>query len=620
MELRPYQLRDYKNIVKSFETNTKVLYQCPTGGGKSVVIAQFVEDNKNKNILFLAHKREIITQMYDRLESLNIGCGFIMGQDERNMDSNILIGSISTLTRDKRIESVLQTKYDIIIIDEAHRTPTNSYSKVLEHLFLLNPNAILFGVTATPHRTDKKSLSDFYQDLILSDDIQTLIKDGYLSDYKTFTTKLEDITSEVVVNSDDYQITSLSKFMRKPEYIKYLVESYKKLGNNKQMIVFCVDKAHAKDVTQAYKDAGYTKIAYLDSDTPVEKRNKIILDYSKGEIQIIICIETLTEGVDLPETGVIQLARPTKSIILYLQMLGRGLRLKQNGEPLIILDNSGNTQEHGVVSAEREWTLKIKNNPSHKRTKNKIVGKRADGSYTDDTDEMDFLEIEELTPEEYIEKMGMDDKKAEAFNDELVKKSLAVLEKLVKLIEKYKGVTKATIPSSYGTSISDNIRIKFGRFSFEFDYKSKKLKTENSNYYGMGLEEGILFGEMSIFLQKNIKFIDNINNEIKEILDSKINVNELRDKLKEINIEKTKHFLEKTINNGENITLTNERYTSLLNARDYRYNRFNKIEFENKKLNKTQNKIKIYNNDDYKGSYIVNLEKILDVVLNNIEF
>jgi len=615
MELRPYQLRDYKNIVNSFKTNNKVLYQCPTGGGKSIVIAQFIEDNKNKKILFLSHKREIITQMYNRLKSLNIPSGFIMAQTEIDLDSNILIGSISTLTRDKRIESILSKSYDIIVIDEAHRTPTKSYVKVLEHLYNLNKNTLLFGVTATPHRTDKKILSNFYNDLILSDDISTLIKDGYLSDYKTHSTKIKDIADEVISNSDDYQITSLSKFMRKPEYITYLVDSYKKLGENKQMIVFCVDKSHAKDVAKAYKDAGYSKLAYLDSDTSQTERDDIIVKYGNGEIQIIVCIETLTEGVDLPETGVIQLARPTKSLTLYLQMLGRGLRPKENKEPLIILDNSGNTQEHGVVSAEREWSLNNNINPSHKRTKNKIVGKRADGTYTDDLDEMDYLELEELTPDEYIEKMGMDVNKAKEYNDDLKKKVHLLVDKLVDLFKKNKNINRVQYEKYYDDPERLNISFMNGNI-IDFNFKDKNI----SGFYSLKLDNAIQLGELSTFINKNMKFIDSINNEIKEIHESKINIGDIHTKLDQINTNKTKHFIEKQVNEKLPLLLNTTLSTYSINSRGYRYEKFNKIVFENTKFNKTQNKINIFNDEQFVGSYTLSMDKILDIVKNKIKY
>jgi len=159
MKLRDYQSRDYKIIANSFKKNKGVLYQCPTGGGKSLVIASCIKNNKSKNILFLCHKKELIDQMRERLNGLKIEHGFVGGGEEINPESSILIGSISTLMRDKRMASLLDRKFDYVIIDEAHRTRANGYEKVLDHLFELNPKMKLLGVTATPYRTDKKGLN-----------------------------------------------------------------------------------------------------------------------------------------------------------------------------------------------------------------------------------------------------------------------------------------------------------------------------------------------------------------------------------------------------------------------------------------------------------------------------
>ena len=295
-------------------------------------------------------------------------------------------------------------------------------------------------------------------------------------------------------------------------------------------------------------------------------------------------------------------------------MLGRGLRLKENGEPLIILDCSGNTQEHGVVSAEREWNLNSNINPSHKRTKNKIVGKKSDGTYTDDIDEMDYLELEELTPEEYIEKMGMDINKANKYNEDLNKKIHSLVDKLVILFKKNKNIKNAKYEKWY--TIPEYLDITFtNNFSTSFYFKEKVFK----GTYTVKVEHAVYLGELSNFINKNIKFIDSINNEIKEINESKININEIHSKLNEIKENKTKHFIERQIKEQQPIILNKKMSTYNINPRGYRYNQFNKIVFEGDKFNKTQNKIIIFDGDNLVGKYTLNMDKILNVVKNNIE-
>lgn len=406
--LRPYQERDFKNIEAAFEQFKGVMYQLPTGGGKSVVTSFYVNLHKSEPLLILAHKRKLITQMQKHLSNIGITAGILMGEVAENLDADIIIASIGTASRDKRIEVLLNrtNKFKRIVIDEAHRTRTPSYEKLLDALMSQDSEIKLLGITATPYRVDKKDLSKYYQTLICSDDIVSLTNQGYLAKYKIYNTPIGDIDEEVQSTESDYVVTALSAYMRKEKFLNYVVESYKKYADGLQTLVFCVDKQHAKTLMETFRKQGYTKVAYIDSDTKESEREKIFEDYESGIIQLIFCIETITEGVDLPETKCIVQARPTQSLVLYLQIVGRGLRPKADGSECIILDCAGNTNEHGVPASPKHWSLNPHINPNNPRKKNKVVGKRKDGTFTEDEDEMEFLELVEMTPEEYMQNMS----------------------------------------------------------------------------------------------------------------------------------------------------------------------------------------------------------------------
>lgn len=629
---RPYQSRDYNEIINQFKNYNKVLYQCPTGGGKSIVIAKFIEDNKDKKILFLSHKREIITQMYNRLSNLDIKSGFIMGSTEIDLDSKILIASISTLTRDKRIESILDSKYDIIVVDEAHRIRTKSYEKVLDHLFELNKDTMLFGVTATPYRTDKKSLDYYFESMVSSDTIEKLIEDGFLSQYSTYTTKIENIEYEVDSNSDDYQITPLSKFMRKPEYLQYLVDSYKKLGNNKQMIIFCVDKHHAKEVIKTYKLNGYNKISYIDSDTKLEERDNILEEYKQNKIQIIVCIETLTEGVDLPNTAVVQLARPTKSIILYLQMLGRGLRIKDDNSKLIVLDCSGNTKTHGVLSSPRTWSLDSSIDPSNLRRKNRIIAKKSNGTYTDDENEMDFLEIEEVSLDEYFSKIGMDVEKGKKINQEILDKQNQKLKEIGEYITKhsilkeyiiekhnYYALSNLCIIIGYKHVVWSNQNKEYGIcLRYDEDNKNFTIELHNISLYSdnQNLDYYIKLGKISEFLSvsKHNKFINSLLLSIKELKEEMIDVNKIEKQTKVHHLENFEIELDNYIKTNNELNLPFTFSIASFFRNEYSRAHINKIRFNKNKINKSSNPITFIT--EHSGTYEknINFEKIKEII------
>lgn len=614
IKLRPYQERDFESIEKAFEEFKGVMYQLPTGGGKSVVISKFVEKHKSEPIIILAHKRKLITQMQQHLARVGITAGVLMGEVEENVDSDILIASIGTVSRDKRMEVLLTrtNKFKHIIIDEAHRTRTPSYEKLLDALMSVDESIKLFGVTATPYRVDKKGLDKYYQTLICSDDVVSLQKQGYLAGYKIFYTPIGEIDEEVTKTESDYVVQALSTYMRKEKFLDYLVESYKREADGLQTLIFCVDKAHARAVMVKYQENGYTRIAYIDSDTKEKEREEIFTGYERGEIQIIVCIETLTEGIDLPETKCIQLARPTKSLVLYLQMVGRGLRPKADGSDCIILDCGGSTQEHGAPASPKHWSLNSEIHPSNPGKKNKVVGKRKDGTFTEDEDEMEFCELVEMTPEEYLINISGNIDSAVEGNEKLEKDAVKLLFELgVEIMKKIHNTTHTpVVGNDFGSYLSlkfiekpvweetkrrnqekkedkekyDNAKYsrqefyyvkleanistkqKVSEISVSYDsegyYRSWGQEKENSKERKGRFQSQSLQGKIADYLLDNYKHVQETMEEIHSILSSKTNISELKDAVAKFKDEQTmKLVAEELVSNteimlGETISLS----------------------------------------------------------------
>ena len=561
--LRKYQDRDVKNIIKDWESIDNILYQLPTGGGKSVVIEHIVLNYKKEKILILAHKRELVFQMKKRLEEKNLKVGVIIGNIEENLDSNIIVASIRTVTGDKRIATILDKNFDRIIIDESHHIRTSSYENVLDQYISHNPKIKILGVTATPYRKDKKPLNKYFQKLICSDDVRSLQEQGYLAKFKIFYTPVPNIDEEVESAGNDYQLTSLSNYMRKPEMLQFLVDSYKKEGKNRQMIIFCVDKKHAKNVQEVYKQNGYKNIGHIDSDTKLEERADLLNQFKNNTLQIITCIETLTEGVDLPETGCIQLARPTQSLVLYLQMVGRGARPKSDGTECIILDNSGCTIEHKAPDSPKEWSLDPNINPNNPGKKNKIVAKRSDGSFTEDESEMAFLELLEMTPEEYALNITGGIEKSEQENKDIDNKIIQLLIETGRfIIEKCKDKDFIFDEKEYkekGYYANDRLefitkqgielkvkyltRIKYIEF-YEYNRSSYELKDYKNRILNQ-IKTGKFIEEIS--KEKIINQIIHNFDKIQELENSKINIHELKNKVKEFKREQLKLKLERDL-------------------------------------------------------------------------
>lgn len=559
MTIRDYQGNDIKTINSLFLKHDGVLYQLPTGGGKSVVATELVDGwIKKTRVLVLAHRKELIDQMKGHFENKKMVVGKMIGKVETNMDAKVVVASVNTATRDNRLETLLEEEFGYIVVDEAHRIASNSYENVIKKIREKNPNCKLLGLSATPHRKDKKSLGEYFTEIVVSIDIKGLIKKGFLADFNTFATPVKNLEEEVEKSGSDYQVVALSTYMKHQTRIDYAVESYKLHGEEQQVLVFCVDRSHAKKVHEAYAKAGYKNFAYIDGETPELERDEILENFRKGKLQGIISIETLTEGTDLPETGCVQLLRPTLSLTLYMQMTGRGLRPKKDGRKLIILDNAGCSQEFGLISSPKKWSLNPHQDPCEPSEGNRVVAKRKDGTYTEDLDDAEFMELEEWSHEEWLEKMVNDAESAEKYNEELKQRVIDLKVKLgedfieevglknyiVKAGSIYSASSDIYIHSksnadfqieldiqSVGRNNSESTKIMIPRIGghMGYDYKDSLYKLMMENYMAAGQIAEKLIKDKSI-----LKWYVEETKRIEKIEEGKVDTHKLQQNAKEI--------------------------------------------------------------------------------------
>lgn len=445
-QLRPYQSEDKASIIEAWKEYRSILYQLPTGGGKSVVLTSIIQDYKHEQIIVFAHKRKLLFQLRDHLKRVGITAGVLAGQFQENLDSNIIIVSIRTAVKDARLESLLERDWNKVIIDEARHSRTASYDKVLDALLEKHPNHRLLGVDATPYRKDKKRLDKHFQHMVVSSEtIASLTEKGFLQKCKTIVSpiNIEDLQEQVKEVANDYQITSLSNYMRQPKYLNYVVSQYITYGEQRQAIVFAVDKAHAKDLAVVFEDNGYEgRVVRIDSDmseTEIEQAYQLFED---KKAQILINVEMITEGVDLPSVGCIVGARPTKSMTLYFQMIGRGMRLDGIHDYFINLDCCGWTEEYGVATTPKHWSLNPEIDPNGARIGNKIFGKNMiTGELEEDL--TDYIgEVIEMTPEEYLQSLQGGKEKAVQINISIDDKIKNLFEAVISLIMAIEGIYK----------------------------------------------------------------------------------------------------------------------------------------------------------------------------------
>lgn len=352
MILRPYQSEAVQQLRNNIGGGIKSqLLCCPTGAGKTVIASEIINGavKKNKSVLFLAHRRELIEQCASKLEEFGVyNYNIIMSGDKRNnRDAQVHIASVQTLLKREFPHA------DLIIIDEAHRAAAKGYRTVA----LNYPSASILGLSATPERLDGKGLDDLFSKIVEVCSVTSLIKDGFLVSPLCYGLNMDEMDLKSLrTRSGDYAEDELEEMMDKPKLIGDIIHNWKKHSNNKLTVIFACGVKHSKHIVEEFIKAGISA-AHIDGSMSQVERRSIIADWRKGIIRVVSNVNLFTEGFDFPELECCILARPTKSVSLYLQMAGRVMRTHENKTHAIILDHSNNVETHGQPSLDRVWNL-----------------------------------------------------------------------------------------------------------------------------------------------------------------------------------------------------------------------------------------------------------------------
>ena len=353
--LRPYQERAIERLRERVRAGARrILMVAPTGAGKTTIAGHIITSalDRGQRTLFVAHRRELISQAYGRLVQMGVPdgrVGVIMGADtlRRRPGAMVQVASIDTLRhRPKPVAN-------IIFIDEAHRALAASYRDLSSYY----PGAIHLGLTATPQRADGKGLGEQYDELILVASPKELIAEGYLVAPRVFTVPKGALAGldQVGVRGGDYDEASLAKLLDRPVLIGDIVAHWLKHAAGVRTVVFAVSVAHSRHIAERFRDA-CIPAEHLDGTTPAADRESILRRLDRGETLVVVNVGVLCEGFDLPSLKCAVLARPTKSVSLYLQQAGRIVRPWQ-GQPAILLDHGGCAMEHGLPQDDREFSL-----------------------------------------------------------------------------------------------------------------------------------------------------------------------------------------------------------------------------------------------------------------------
>ncbi len=352
-QLRPYQETMVSEILGSLSQHDSVVGQLPTGGGKTIILSAIAHEfiNRGENVCLLSHRDELVNQGAAKLEAISgQPVGIIKSGYPDDGDRLIQSASVQTLVR--RLHLYPPDRFGVIIIDEAHHTAATTYRKTLNHF----PTAYVLGFTATPCRGDGAGLDDLFSHMVTGPSIKQLIEAGHLSPYKYLAAENSMVVKGATVSRGDYTSKSLARLNPRDQLAADLVSSYRKHCDGLRCLIFAIDRDYSKAIAAMYQAAGIAAI-HLDGETPSEVRKAALEAFQAGEIKVVSNVGLFTEGTDLPAIEALQMARPTKSLGLFLQMVGRVLRPAPEKSEALIIDHGGNWERHGLPCGDRTWTL-----------------------------------------------------------------------------------------------------------------------------------------------------------------------------------------------------------------------------------------------------------------------
>jgi DNA repair protein RadD len=352
--LRQFQSDDVERIRGAYRAGAKaVCYVAPCGAGKTVLFCYIAEhaSTRDRRVLILAHRRELLLQPSRKLTAAGIPHG-IIAPGFSQTGHRIQIGSVQTVVR--RLDS--SHPPDLIIHDECHHSVCETNARIIAAY----PNAHHLGVTATPCRLDGRGLGKnhggIFDELIIGPTVQQLIDLGYLSTCEVYAPPTDVDLSGLHTKMGDFDKAEVDAKMDKPVITGCALSHYRRLAENKSAIVFCASVKHAQHVAQEFMQAGYPAAA-VDGSMSITDRDAAIAGLGNGSLRVITSCEIISEGLDVPSVEVGILLRPTKSIVLLTQQVGRCMRPAPGKYKAIILDHVGNCLRHGLPNEPREWTL-----------------------------------------------------------------------------------------------------------------------------------------------------------------------------------------------------------------------------------------------------------------------
>jgi superfamily II DNA or RNA helicase len=350
--LRPYQLQAVEQLRQAYQQGHRsALLVLATGGGKTHIFSHITRQAaaKGSRICILVHRQELLRQASASLQALDVPHGLIAANHAMDLSRQVQIASVQTLAR--RLHRIPADLFQLLVIDEAHHSNAGTWAKVLEHC----AKARVLGVTATPVRTDGRGLGEWYSTMVMGPTPAELTDAGFLAPARVLAPPIGFDVKGLRKRMGDYDLNQAGQALQAGQAMGDCLSHYLRYLSGQTAIAFCCSVAHAEAVARLFNDHGVAA-ASIDGTMDSSTRERLLADLGAGRLKVLTSCALIGEGVDVPSVGGCILLRPTQSVSLHLQMIGRCLR-PQPGKQAVILDHVGNVLRLGHHLESREWTL-----------------------------------------------------------------------------------------------------------------------------------------------------------------------------------------------------------------------------------------------------------------------
>ncbi len=342
MTPREYQRKAHDAVIAALDENPILV--SPTGSGKTYIATLIVRTLARRTV-WIVHRRELVNQAADSLRAHGLDVGVIMAGEPATPNAQVQVASVQTLLRRT------PPRADLVVIDEAHHARAGSYARIVEAY----PDIPRLGLTATPFRMDGRGLGTSFGRIIVAATTAELVANGTLIDPIVYAPADPDLTG-VRKRGGDYATAPLAERMSRRKLVGDVVKTWLRLANGRRTVCFAVNVAHSQAIVAAFHAAN-VKAEHLDGNTPKGQRDATLYRLRTGYTTVVSQCQVLTEGWDLPSLEVAIVARPTASLCLHLQMIGRIMRTADLKLGATVLDHAGNHLRHGLVTQALGYSL-----------------------------------------------------------------------------------------------------------------------------------------------------------------------------------------------------------------------------------------------------------------------